>query len=77
MVVPILKLDDAKKEFKIGETAGRENTPLSKFRGKPKNNLEVGLKVWGPITLDDVESFSFRSEPPSGDFLLRLHEKGV
>ena len=37
----------------------------------------IELQYFGPVSLDDVETFEFRGSPPSGDFLQELKKRGI
>ncbi len=37
----------------------------------------IELQYWGPLTLDDVHTFVFRTQPPSGSFLKALLDRNI
>ncbi len=55
--------------------------------GEPARALRVGqkitsnafleLQVWGPIDLEDIESFEFTKKPPTRDFALKLAKTDI
>jgi hypothetical protein len=55
---------------------GYRETSLAPFKAPEMTNY-VELQFWGPVSLDDVEAFEFRVNPPEGDFLKELQRRGI
>jgi hypothetical protein len=53
-----------------------QGTSLEPFRGIRSFGY-IELQYWGPLNLDDVQTFEFRGSPPSGDFLKELQKRGI
>jgi len=52
------------------------NIPMQ-FSTKLLDRSYMEVQYFGPLTLDDVESFIFRKEPPSGSFLQALKSRNI
>jgi hypothetical protein len=37
----------------------------------------IEIQYWGPINLDDIDTFEFTYEPPEGEFLQELQKRGI
>lgn len=80
LMVPYFHIDASipSKLFKIGIPIFDRDKPLSGFQrhlGKDQRYLE--LQFWGPVRLDDVETFEFTSSPPEPEFYRELLKRGI
>jgi hypothetical protein len=62
---------------KINPYYGFYGTSLESFYSSGAAYGYIELQYWGPLTLDDVEAFEFHGQPPSGEFLKALQNRGI
>lgn len=60
-----------------GERSAKIGSEASQLQRSHPNNEYIELQFWGPVTLDDVHTFIFQREPPSGEFLRELKKKKI
>ncbi|MBC7466070.1 MAG: DUF3626 domain-containing protein [Bdellovibrio sp.] len=61
----------------VGSEPDLSKTVLSKLKRSNLRSEYIELQYWGPLTLDDVDSFIFTGAAPSGDFLTSLQSRGI
>jgi len=65
-----------KAAFKAAFDAHLKGTPLEPFKSVEAHRY-IELQYFGPLGLDDVETFQFQKTPPSGDFLDELRKRKI
>lgn len=70
-------LSQNKLKIEASDMSASEVASLKMLKRSVHNNEYIELQFWGPLTLDDVDTFIFRGAPPTGEFLKALKDRNI
>jgi hypothetical protein len=76
LLVPDILPEGPDHRLVVHQPSFPATSPLKSFPST-NNTRYPEAQYWGPVTLDDVESFEFSHTPPSGEFLEELLKRGI
>ncbi len=76
LIIPTL-IEQLEKKTPILETGYQSKLENFKIKASTFDQLPPEIQIWGPLTMDEVESFIFLEKVPSGKFLQMLEDKNI